>query len=437
MSNRMYTYKLEEIAKLVSGGTPDRERKEYYAPVGTPWIKIENLNRGKILSTAEYLSKEGCEKVNLIPKDSVLFSIVGTVGKVGIAGCKAAMNQQIVALIFNEKKVLPMYGYYLLRYHAKKIKKLANQTTMALISRKTLGQYCVQVPEDMETQRSIVEQLQRLEELVREKETLQDKAAELTVCMFNRIFADEVRYHERLPLREYLSLPISQKAVERHPAAAGDVMLRNGKALLLEAGFGAEEKADRQTCRIRTDREQLYPEVLWGYLLHPEMEKLLYTPAKAEEHRRRPITGAKLEQLPVPYFSREKQEIYKACVRKIRELEQLWEKELLLARDILEAAQERLLTGETLEEKRGLSAAPAKAAEADNAGKDQAVFYYDAKKKRISVAVDAASEEVLAKMLAAAGDVSGRLSLAAEGVSLVLEGKVKQQTGGQKEQTKE
>lgn len=431
----MCTYKLEEIAKLVSGGTPDREKKEYYSAAGTPWVKIENLDRGVILSTTEYLSGEGCEKVNLVPKDSILFSIVGTVGKVGIAGCRLAMNQQIVALIFNEKKILPMYGYYLLRYHAKKIKKLANQTTMALISRKTLGQYCVQVPEDMETQRSIVEQLQKLEGLVREKEMLPDKAAELSVRMFDRFFAAEVRYHERLPLREYLSLPISQKAVEQHPAAAGDVLLRNGKAILLKEGAGAEEKTDRQTCRIRTDREQLYPEVLWGYLLHPEMENVLYTPAKAEEHRRRPITGAKLERLPVPYFSREKQEIYKACVQKIRELEQIWEKELLLARDILESAQERLLTGETLEEKEELSSIPAKAAEADNAGKDQAVFYYDAKKKRISVAVDAASEEALAKILAAAGGVRGRLSLEADGVSLVLEGQIKQQTGGQKGQT--
>ena len=48
----------------------------------------------------------------------MLFSIVGTVGKVGIAGRELATNQQIVSLIFDETRVLPLYGYYALRYHA-------------------------------------------------------------------------------------------------------------------------------------------------------------------------------------------------------------------------------------------------------------------------------------------------------------------------------
>ena len=133
-------YKLETVAKLVSGRTPEREQKEYYADSGIPWVKIENLDQGYITATSEYLSDKGKEKVNLVPENSVLFSIVGTVGKVGIAGKELATNQQIVALIFDESKVLPMYGYYFLQRHAEDIKKLSNQTTMALISRKTLGQ---------------------------------------------------------------------------------------------------------------------------------------------------------------------------------------------------------------------------------------------------------------------------------------------------------
>lgn len=421
MSNRMCTYKLEEIAKLVSGGTPDREKKEYYASAGTPWVKIENLDRGVIRSTAEYLSEEGCEKVNLVPENSVLFSIVGTVGKVGIAGCRLAMNQQIVALIFDEKKILPMYGYYTLRYHAKKIKKLANQTTMALISRKTLGQYYIQVPENLEIQRGIVEQLQQLEALVWEKEMLPGRGTELAVSMFDWIFAKEVKYHERLPLREYLSLPISHKMMERYPVTAGDLLLRNGNILFVQEEPDREVKPDRQICRIRTDQEQLYPEVLWGYLLHPGMEKVLYTPAKAGEHRRRPITGSKLEQLLMPYFSRDKQEEYKICVQKIRELEQIWKRESELAQDIFEAALERLLTGGRLEENAGADFAPSEESETCDTGRDETVFYYDAERKKITVAVGTELERVLAT----AGHIFGRLCLEADGVSVTLEGKVK------------
>ena len=81
MDKRWNSYSLEEVARLVSGRTPEREQKEYYASQGTPWVKIENLNQGFITHTAEYLSEKGREKVNLVPENSVLFSIRGNGGK--------------------------------------------------------------------------------------------------------------------------------------------------------------------------------------------------------------------------------------------------------------------------------------------------------------------------------------------------------------------
>ena len=101
MSKKKNMYKLESLARLISGRTPEREQKEYYAETGTPWVKIENLDQGYIREASEYLSEQGKEKVNLVPENSVLFSIVGTVGKVGIAGRELATNQQIVSLIFD------------------------------------------------------------------------------------------------------------------------------------------------------------------------------------------------------------------------------------------------------------------------------------------------------------------------------------------------
>ena len=70
--------------------------------------RLKNLDQGYIRETAEYLSEQGKEKVNLVPENSMLFSIVGTVGKVGIAGRELATNQQIVSLIFDETRVLPL-----------------------------------------------------------------------------------------------------------------------------------------------------------------------------------------------------------------------------------------------------------------------------------------------------------------------------------------
>ena len=200
--------RLDQVARLVSGRTPDRENQEYYASSGTPWVKIENLGKGSVREAAEYLSEEGRKKVNLVPRGSVLISTVGTVGKVGIAGCELATNQQIVSLIFQEEQVWPLYGYYCLRYFAPDIRRLADKTTMAIISRKTLGQYRIPVPEDLEEQKRIADELGRYEDFVREKERMREEFIRYEARLFQRMFGKEIRLHERLPLKEFLREPV-------------------------------------------------------------------------------------------------------------------------------------------------------------------------------------------------------------------------------------
>ena len=229
MDKRWNSYSLEEVARLVSGRTPEREQKEYYASQGTPWVKIENLNQGFITHTAEYLSEKGREKVNLVPENSVLFSIVGTVGKVGIAARELATNQQIVSLIFDETRVLPLFGYYCLRYHAREICKLSNQTTMALISRKTLGQYRIMVPDRLEEQQEIVQKLQKFEEYAKKKEKIREKISRYDSVLFQKMFCDEILYHEKLTVREFLREPVFGGSKRREELGAEQPGIDSGE----------------------------------------------------------------------------------------------------------------------------------------------------------------------------------------------------------------
>lgn len=245
MSKKKNMYKLESLARLISGRTPEREQKEYYAETGTPWVKIENLDQGYIRETAEYLSEQGKEKVNLVPENSVLFSIVGTVGKVGIAGRELATNQQIVSLIFDETRVLPLYGYYALRYHAEEIRKLSNQTTMALISRKTLGQYRIYVPDSLEKQQEIVDKLRRFEEIKLKKEEMRSRMEQYEQVLFQRIFASQLRYGEKARLRNYLKEPVGT-GIPKNEEPNGEfpcVRLENFRKTYL-TGPHAGEKAE-------------------------------------------------------------------------------------------------------------------------------------------------------------------------------------------------
>lgn len=372
MSKKKNMYKLESLARLISGRTPEREQKEYYAETGTPWVKIENLDQGYIREASEYLSEQGKEKVNLVPENSVLFSIVGTVGKVGIAGRELATNQQIVSLIFDETRVLPLYGYYALRYHAEEIRKLSNQTTMALISRKTLGQYRIYVPDSLEKQQEIVDNLQRFEEIKLKKEEMRSRMERYEQVLFQRIFASQLRYGEKAKLRNYLKEPVGTgvpkneepngefpcvrledfrktyltglhagEKVEENAGAdwaiddkyrvcPGDVLLRNGKLILVDQ---AEDPLylDRSVLRIVPDQGQILPEVLYAYLNQPCMDEVLYGARKEGDSRRRPIRAGEVEKLTLPHLSMKKQEDYSRCLKKIREIERNLDREIALA----------------------------------------------------------------------------------------------------------
>lgn len=389
MDKRWNTYSLEEVARLVSGRTPDRERKEYYAKEGTPWVKIENLNQGFITRTAEYLSEEGREKVNRVPENSVLFSIVGTVGKVGIAGRELATNQQIVALIFDETRILPMFGYYCLRYHAREIRKLSNQTTMALISRKTLGQYRITIPESLEEQQQILEQLQKFENYGKKKEKIREKISQYETVLFEKIFCDEIQYHEKLTLQEFLRESVFsgvQRKEELHekfpaidsgefekpyltekkikettkeaasgvgtsfrkkmlsPVQNGDILIRNGKIILVD---NQENKRymDRSILCIRTKETQLLPEVLYAYLKLPQINGILYASRKPGDSRKRPIRAGELEKMKIPYFTMEKQKEYARFLKKIRRIQRSLDQETEKAWKVFAGVARNLMNG--------------------------------------------------------------------------------------------
>ncbi len=384
-------YKLESVATLISGRTPEREQKEYYATEGIPWVKIENLDQGFVTEAAEYLSDKGKEKVNLVPENSVLFSIVGTVGKVGIAGRELATNQQIVALIFDGEKVLPMYGYYYLRYYADQIRKLSNQTTMALISRKTLGQYRIRVPESLEEQQEIVDKLKKFEEYARQKEQLREQMNQYEGVLFGKMFGQEIRFHEKLALKEFLSesigtgIPKLEEPESEFPCIRakdfekpylcenhesefeegnlldaeilpdkkylvkeGDVLLRNGKLFLAE-----EQKyalyMERNILCIRTKRGQLLPEVLYGWLNLPQLSQKLYGERKEGEGRKRPIRASELEKMQIPYFSMDKQREFAQFLRKIRQIQRSLDEEILYAWNVFQSVAYRYFEESTKE----------------------------------------------------------------------------------------
>ena len=169
--------KLKDIARLVTGGTPSRKIREYYAETGIPWVKIENLDQGEVYETREYLSAEGAQKVAVVPKGAVLFSVAGTLGKIGTAGCSLATNQQIMSVIAEpDSGVLPKFLYYYLKFSREAVVGRAFRTELRRINKNQLQEIVVPIP-SVEDQERMTALLNRAEEYLlvqnRKKEVME------------------------------------------------------------------------------------------------------------------------------------------------------------------------------------------------------------------------------------------------------------------------
>src|SRR5699024_4287657 len=106
---------VSDIAKLTSGGTPDRQRSEYWNG-SVPWVKTGEVNYQTIYDTDEKITALGLEEssAKLVPAGAVLMAMYGqgvTRGKVAKLGVAAAVNQACLAMIPNSR-VLNDFLYY-------------------------------------------------------------------------------------------------------------------------------------------------------------------------------------------------------------------------------------------------------------------------------------------------------------------------------------
>ncbi|MBD5508074.1 MAG: hypothetical protein HDR05_08515 [Lachnospiraceae bacterium] len=105
---------LKRFAKIQTGNTPSKtDETLFYADEGTLWIKPDNLGTGfSITHTAEYLTTEGCKVARVMPPNTVYVCCIGSLGKVGYSLVECCCNQQINALVYNERMYWK-FGYYL------------------------------------------------------------------------------------------------------------------------------------------------------------------------------------------------------------------------------------------------------------------------------------------------------------------------------------
>ncbi len=120
-SKGMKKYKIGELGSVFTGNTPSKRNNEFYESDDIMFIKPDILSFDiiDIKQSNEYLSekarKKARKKARIIPKGSLLVSCIGNIGKLGINIEEVAFNQQINAIVHNNKITSSKYLAYLLK----------------------------------------------------------------------------------------------------------------------------------------------------------------------------------------------------------------------------------------------------------------------------------------------------------------------------------
>jgi len=145
--------KLGEIGEIITGNTPPmKDPKNYNGPYC--WATAEDFKSKYILNTAITLSEVGKSKSRFLPIGSILVTCIASLGKNAIAGVPLATNQQINAVIVNNKNNNE-FIYYYIENSINLLKRMAGSGAVSILNKSEFAKLKVMIPQSKDEQTAI------------------------------------------------------------------------------------------------------------------------------------------------------------------------------------------------------------------------------------------------------------------------------------------
>ncbi len=186
--------RIGELGDIYTGNTPSKKNNEFYESEDIMFIKPDILSFDivNIYKSNEYISEKAREKARIIPKGSLLVSCIGNIGKLGINIEESSFNQQINAIVHNEKVVSSKYLAYVLKYNQKKLESIANAPVVPIINKSQFSDFEVLIHEELTIQNNIVTILDKAQQLIDKRKDQIEALDELVKSRFIEMFGDPV-----------------------------------------------------------------------------------------------------------------------------------------------------------------------------------------------------------------------------------------------------
>lgn len=196
--------KLGDVAKIITGKTPPTKQQELFGN-DFPFITPTDINDSKrFCVTNRFLSKKGAEfqKSLLLPKNTICYTCIASIGKVCVTKKDSFTNQQINSLIADINTINHWFLFYTLKHITPYIQSIAGGTTAGIVNKTQFSNIEIFLP-PLPEQKAIAEVLSslddKIDQLHRQNKTLEDMAQ----ALFRKWFVEEAKEDwEEKPLDE-------------------------------------------------------------------------------------------------------------------------------------------------------------------------------------------------------------------------------------------
>jgi len=186
------------VIKAKMGGTPRRNISEYWKG-NIPFVKIEDITMsGKYLyNTEEFITEKGLENssVWIVPKDSLLLAIYGSLGSIGINKIDVATNQAIVGIIPNNDILGIEFLYYYYLYFKPHWYKFIKKSTQPNLTLGIILDSLVPIP-PLEEQKKIAEILSNIDGAIQKTDEIIGKTESLKKGLMQELLTKGIGHKE-------------------------------------------------------------------------------------------------------------------------------------------------------------------------------------------------------------------------------------------------
>lgn len=233
---------LEHFCEVITKGTTPKTVGIDFSDGGIPFIKIENLESGRVVldSSTRYLSEEAdatLSRSKIFPGD-VLISIAGTVGKVAVVTSETPrLNcNQAIAIIRPKKSLDTNFLKHWIEspVAVKQISAAKVTATISNLSLSQIGGLLIELP-SLEEQKRIAAILDKADSLRRKRREALALADDFLRAVFLDMFGDPVTNPKGWPVKKLAEVGSLDRGVSKH-RPRNDPTLLGGKHPLIQTG---------------------------------------------------------------------------------------------------------------------------------------------------------------------------------------------------------